>query len=55
MIHSSLCLVFQPSNSKDKQIVNITRLETPLGTMFACAVEKGICLLEFSDRRMPGN
>ena len=41
-----------PSNSKDKQIINITRLETLLGTMFACAVEQGICLLEFSDRRM---
>jgi len=41
-----------PSNSKDKKIVNIVRLETPLGTMFACAVEQGICLLEFTDRRM---
>jgi AraC family transcriptional regulator of adaptative response/methylated-DNA-[protein]-cysteine methyltransferase len=41
-----------PSNSKDKQIINITRFETPLGTMFASAVEKGICLLEFTDRKM---
>lgn len=41
-----------PSKSKDKQIINITRLETPIGTMFAAAVEKGICLLEFADRRM---
>ena len=41
-----------PTNSKDKQIINITRLETPLGTMFACAAEQGICLLEFTDRRM---
>ena len=41
-----------PVNSKNKQVINLTRLETPLGTMFACAVEKGICLLEFSDRRM---
>ncbi|SEV96186.1 AraC family transcriptional regulator, regulatory protein of adaptative response / methylated-DNA-[protein]-cysteine methyltransferase [Chitinophaga sp. YR573] len=41
-----------PSNSKDKQVINITRLETPLGTMFACAVEQGICLLEFTDRKM---
>ena len=41
-----------PSNSKDKQLINITRLETPLGTMFACAVEQGICLLEFTDRKM---
>jgi len=41
-----------PSNSKDKQITNITRLETPSGTMFAGAVEHGICLLEFTDRKM---
>ncbi len=41
-----------PSNSKDKQIINITRLETPLGTMFACAAEQGICLLEFTNRKM---
>jgi AraC family transcriptional regulator of adaptative response/methylated-DNA-[protein]-cysteine methyltransferase len=41
-----------PSNSKDKRIINIARLETPLGTMFAGAVEEGICLLEFTDRKM---
>lgn len=41
-----------PSNSKDKQVINITRLETPLGTMFACATDEGICLLEFTDRKM---
>src|ERR1035437_4952308 len=41
-----------PSKRKDKQIKNIPRLETPLGTMFAGAMEQGICLLEFSDRRM---
>src|ERR1035437_45444 len=41
-----------PINSKHMQIINIIRLETPVGTMFAGAVEQGICLLEFSDRRM---
>jgi len=41
-----------PSNSKEKQVINIVRLETPLGTMFAGAVEQGICLLEFTDRKM---
>jgi AraC family transcriptional regulator of adaptative response/methylated-DNA-[protein]-cysteine methyltransferase len=41
-----------PTNSKDKQLINITRIETPLGTMFAGTVEKGICLLEFTDRKM---
>lgn len=41
-----------PTNSKDQQIINIKRLETPLGTMFAGASSKGICLLEFSDRKM---
>ncbi|NML22070.1 methylated-DNA--[protein]-cysteine S-methyltransferase [Pseudoflavitalea sp. G-6-1-2] len=41
-----------PNNSKNKQVVNITRIETPLGSMFACASEQGICLLEFTDRKM---
>lgn len=41
-----------PSNTKGKQVIDITRLETPWGTMFACAVEQGICLLEFTDRKM---
>lgn len=41
-----------PSNSKDKHLINITRMETPLGTMYACAVDQGICLLEFTDRKM---
>ncbi len=41
-----------PSNSREKQLIDLTRVETPLGTMFACAVEQGVCLLEFSDRKM---
>ena len=41
-----------PSNGKNKTVINIKRIETPLGTMFAGAVEQGICLLEFTDRRM---
>ncbi|MGI2259973.1 bifunctional transcriptional activator/DNA repair enzyme AdaA [Shewanella sp. GXUN23E] len=30
----------------------IDRFTTPLGPMFACASEQGLCLLEFVDRRM---
>ncbi len=41
-----------PSKSRNKNIIDITRIETPLGTMFAAATDEGICLLEFSDRRM---
>ncbi|WP_298708016.1 bifunctional transcriptional activator/DNA repair enzyme AdaA [Chitinophaga sp.] len=41
-----------PSNSRHRNLINIERLETPLGTMFACAADAGICLLEFSDRKM---
>lgn len=41
-----------PSKSKSSMVINITRFETPLGPMFACANEEGICLLEFTDRRM---
>ncbi len=39
-------------NSKDIQVINLIRLETDLGTMISCATEKGICLLEFTDRKM---
>ena len=39
-----------PHNSKGKAIILIHRLTTPLGPMFVCATEKGICLLEFIDR-----
>jgi len=39
------------SGSKHKIAINITRFTTPLGPMFACATEQGICLLEFTDRR----
>lgn len=38
--------------SKEKNLVTLTRIETPLGTMIACATQKGICLLEFTDRKM---
>lgn len=41
-----------PSKSKQQQIVDLKRIETPLGTMYACATEIGICLLEFTDRKM---
>ncbi len=41
-----------PVNSKTQQVITLTRLETPIGPMFAGAVEQGICLLEFTDRRM---
>jgi AraC family transcriptional regulator of adaptative response/methylated-DNA-[protein]-cysteine methyltransferase len=41
-----------PNKSKAQQIIDLKRIETPLGTMYACAVKKGICLLEFTDRKM---
>ncbi|TGE28742.1 bifunctional transcriptional activator/DNA repair enzyme AdaA [Hymenobacter metallicola] len=40
-----------PSLSRQQQVIQLTRLETPLGTMLACATAEGICLLEFTDRR----
>lgn len=41
-----------PSKSKSKNIILINRLTTPLGPMFVCASDKGICLLEFTDRKI---
>lgn len=38
-----------PINSKHEKVVDLKRIETPLGTMIACADENGICMLEFSD------
>ena len=43
---------FSPSQSKNRSLVNITRLSTPLGQMYAGASEQGLCLLEFIDRKM---
>ncbi len=44
-----------PSNTTDNNIINIIRFTTPLGPMIACATSKGICLLEFTERRMLEN
>jgi len=41
-----------PKQINDKNVILINRLTTPLGPMFVCATNKGICLLEFVDRRM---
>jgi AraC family transcriptional regulator of adaptative response/methylated-DNA-[protein]-cysteine methyltransferase len=41
-----------PSESISKNIICLDRFDTALGPMFSAATEKGICLLEFSDRKM---
>ena len=43
---------FTPKESKNQQLISITRITTPLGPMIAGATDDGICLLEFADRRM---
>lgn len=41
-----------PSKTAGKSVINIIRFSTPLGPMFGCATKKGVCLLEFTNRRM---
>ncbi|MFZ1083269.1 MAG: methylated-DNA--[protein]-cysteine S-methyltransferase [Candidatus Kryptoniota bacterium] len=41
-----------PRDAKSVNVINIMRLTTPLGPMIAGATNEGICLLEFTDRRM---
>lgn len=41
-----------PHLSIGNNVLLINRITTPLGPMFICASERGICLLEFVDRRM---
>ncbi len=41
-----------PGRSRDRSLVVMTRLLTPLGPMVAGASDEGVCLLEFAERRM---
>lgn len=41
-----------PSRSRDATVVRLTRVLTPLGPMLLGATDEGVCLLEFTDRRM---
>ncbi len=41
-----------PTDTDGKTVLNIVRFTTPIGPMFACASSSGICLLEYTDRRM---
>ena len=43
---------FTPTESRNRRVIATTRIPTPLGPMVACAVQEGICLLEFADRPM---
>jgi AraC family transcriptional regulator of adaptative response/methylated-DNA-[protein]-cysteine methyltransferase len=42
---------YSPVGSKHRRLINVTRILTPLGPMLAGATERGVCLLEFIDRR----
>jgi AraC family transcriptional regulator of adaptative response/methylated-DNA-[protein]-cysteine methyltransferase len=41
-----------PTLNLENAVILIDRLTTPIGPMFVCATDDGICLLEFVDRRM---
>ncbi|MEA9390166.1 methylated-DNA--[protein]-cysteine S-methyltransferase [Acerihabitans sp. TG2] len=38
--------------SEAARVILIHRITTPIGPMFVCATDRGVCLLEFVDRRM---
>lgn len=41
-----------PTHDDTSSPIVMERFDTPLGPMFAAATEQGLCLLEFTDRRM---
>ncbi|MFV2032396.1 MAG: bifunctional transcriptional activator/DNA repair enzyme AdaA [Gammaproteobacteria bacterium] len=41
-----------PSQASSQSLVTITQLATPLGPMYAGASDRGLCFLEFTDRKM---
>lgn len=43
---------FSPSQSADRLLLSLTRIDTPLGPMVAVASQGRLCLLEFADRPM---
>jgi AraC family transcriptional regulator of adaptative response/methylated-DNA-[protein]-cysteine methyltransferase len=40
------------TRTQEIMVINIVRFATPIGPMFVCATQQGICLLDFPDRRM---
>jgi AraC family transcriptional regulator of adaptative response/methylated-DNA-[protein]-cysteine methyltransferase len=44
-----------PSGSKDREAVTLGWIETPVGPLVVGATDEGVCLIEFSDRRMLEN
>jgi AraC family transcriptional regulator, regulatory protein of adaptative response / methylated-DNA-[protein]-cysteine methyltransferase len=43
---------FAPRRSREGELITVTRIPTPLGPMLAGVADDGICLFEFTDRRM---
>jgi len=41
-----------PAAARGKTLVKVTRIASPLGPLLAGATDRGVCLLEFVDRRM---
>ena len=41
-----------PTKTNGKMVINIIRFTTPLGPMYGGATDQGVCLVEFTDRRM---
>jgi AraC family transcriptional regulator of adaptative response/methylated-DNA-[protein]-cysteine methyltransferase len=41
-----------PTTARSKSAITVARILSPLGPMIAAATERGVCLLEFAERRM---
>lgn len=41
-----------PTNALQENTILLSRFTTPIGPMFICASEQGVCLIEFVDRKM---
>lgn len=44
-------MISKKLNFKLMEMIHQKNISTPLGEMIACAVDQGICLLEFTDRK----
>lgn len=51
-IKNTFALLKQPTTFKMNPIIEYQLIDTPIGVMLSCFTSKGLCLLEFIDRKM---
>ena len=52
MLLSRIATEITPFEGQDQRVIATTTIDTPIGLMYAAAIDRGICLLDFADREI---